>query len=155
MERQLRINWSVIVEEAKQRRKSQRLTQSRLALLAGVSTPTISRFESGEKDIQLSTVNSILRVLGMLDERRLDFPDDSESYDSMREVIVFEGVDGAKSVRCAISREALEDHFGRGNNSLSKMYRANRGYIQHQARRKYLLRELELDQSVLVKTLDF
>ena len=73
MERQFRINWFAIVEEAKQRRKSQKLTQQRLGELAGVSTPTISHFEGGERDIQLSTVTNILGVLGMLDERVLVF----------------------------------------------------------------------------------
>jgi DNA-binding XRE family transcriptional regulator len=48
MERQFRINWPAIVEEAKQRRKSQKLTQQRLGELAGVSTPTISHFERGD-----------------------------------------------------------------------------------------------------------
>jgi predicted transcriptional regulator len=74
MERQFRINWPAIVEEAKQRRKGQKLTQQRLGKLAGVSTPTISHFEGGERDIQLSTVTNILGVLGMLDERVLVLP---------------------------------------------------------------------------------
>ena len=51
--------------------KTQKLTQQRLAELAGVSTPTVSHFESGQKDLQLSTITSILGVLGMLDERTL------------------------------------------------------------------------------------
>lgn len=67
MERQFCLNWKVIVAEAKMRRKSLRLTQVRLAQLAGVSTPTLSRFENNEKDIQLSTVLRILTVLGMTD----------------------------------------------------------------------------------------
>jgi len=43
------------------------LTQVRLAQLVGISTPTISRFEKGEKDIQISTALRILTVLGMTD----------------------------------------------------------------------------------------
>jgi DNA-binding XRE family transcriptional regulator len=66
-----RVNWPAIVEEARQRRKGQKLTQQRLAELAGVSTPTISRSENGAKDIQLSSVTSILGVLGMIDDRAL------------------------------------------------------------------------------------
>lgn len=62
--------------------------------------------ERGEKDIQLSTISSILRVLGMLDERRLDFPTDEVRYDSWREVVAFVGVDRKKGVDCAISRES-------------------------------------------------
>ncbi len=73
MERQFQINWPALVEEAKQRRKAERLTQKQLALLAGVSTPTLSRFENGEKDIQLSSVMVILTTLGMVDQRKLVF----------------------------------------------------------------------------------
>lgn len=90
----------------------------------------------------------------MLDERRLDFPQDEVRYDSMREVVMFVGADRKKSVRCAISREALEDHFSRRGQTALKMYVANRGFIQHQARLKYILDELESDQSVLIRTLD-
>lgn len=73
MERQFCINWQAFVEEAKQRRKEQKLTQAKLGELAGVSTPTVSRFESGAVDIQLSTVLAIFEVLGMQINERLFF----------------------------------------------------------------------------------
>src|SRR3990167_10313372 len=111
MEWQFRINWPAIIEEAKQRRKSQRLTQSRLAEMAGVSTPTISRFENGEKDIQLSTVISILTVLGMNDQRHLIFPEPNAYYDSLRGVVIFTGRDGGREIRCGVSTEVLADYF--------------------------------------------
>lgn len=152
MEGQFRINWQVIVEEAKQRRKSQKLTQQRLAKLARVSTPTISRFEGGAKDIQLSSVTSILGVLGMLDERVLTFPDGGAR--STGEAVVFTGKDGKKSVRCAISREALEDYFRGDGKDLLKVFRANRERIEHESRRKYFAGKLQPDGSVLVRTND-
>ena len=65
MEREFKIDWPLFVEEAKKRRKQQRLTQQHLAVLAEISTPTVSRFERGAKDIQLSSVLNILGVLGM------------------------------------------------------------------------------------------
>ncbi|MEP7243420.1 MAG: DUF1488 family protein [Gammaproteobacteria bacterium] len=154
MERQFRINWQAIVEEAKQRRKSQKLTQQRLADLASVSTPTVSRFESGEKDIQLSTVTSILSVLGMLDERVLVFPDNDAYYDPARGVICFKGKDGDRTVTCAISREALDDHFEGDNKDKLKVFRANRERMEYEARRKYLAGRTEPDGSVLIKTID-
>jgi len=154
MERQFRLNWSALVEEAKQRRKAQNLTQQRLAILAEVSAPTVSRFEGGEKDIQLSSVLCILGVLGLLDRRVLAFPEPQERYNSDRDVIVFWGKDGAKEVRCAIGLEALEDRFvGDGRNPL-KVFRANRGAIEHEVRRKYLADRLETDGSVLIRTAD-
>jgi transcriptional regulator with XRE-family HTH domain len=154
MERQFRINWPAIVEEAKQRRKSQRLTQQRLGELAGVSTPTISHFEGGERDIQLSTVTNILGVLGMLDERVLVFTDSHAHYDPMRMVVLFKGQDGDKTIPCAISREALDDHFGGDNKDKLKVFKANRERIEHEARRKYLADLVEPDGSVLIKTMD-
>jgi transcriptional regulator with XRE-family HTH domain len=154
MERQFRINWPAIVEEAKQRRKSQKLTQQRLAELAGVSTPTISRFESGERDIQLSTVTNILGVLGMIDERTLVFADARARYDFDRAVVQFTGKDGDKNIVCAISREALEDHFDGDNKEMLKVYKANHERIEYEARRKYIAGRIESDGSILIRTMD-
>ena len=154
MERQFRINWPAIVDEAKQRRQGQRLTQQRLATLAGVSTPTVSRFEGGEKDIQLSSVTRILAVLGMVDERVLTFAKSDARVDALRMVVLFAGKDGDKTVSCAISLEALEDHFDGDNRHPVKVFRANRARIEHEARRKYLAGRLAADGSVLIKTED-
>jgi len=154
MERKFQINWPALVEEAKQRRKSQKLTQKRLAVMAGVSTPTISRFENGEKDIQLSSVMSILSVLGMVDQRQLVFPDPRERYNFDRDLVFFNGKDGDTVVKCAISQEALEDHFGDHNEAPLKIFKANRERIEHEARRKYLSGQLEADGSILIRTGD-
>lgn len=154
MERQFQINWQALVEEARLRRKSQRLTQQRLATLAGVSTPTVSRLEGGEKDIQLSSAISILTVLGMVDERHLIFPDPKERYDFGRSIVLFRGKDGKKTVECAISREALEDHFGGDGKDPVKIFVANQEHIEHEARCKYLAGNLEGDGSVLIRTGD-
>jgi transcriptional regulator with XRE-family HTH domain len=152
METQFRINWPAIVEEAKQRRKGQKLTQRRLAELAGVSTPTISRFEGGERDIQLSTVTNILGVLGMLDERTLTFPDPEPR--SNGEAVLFRGRDGELIIRCGISREALEDHYNGDDKDMLKVFTANRARVEYEARRKYLAGRLEPDLSVMIRTTD-
>ena len=154
MERQFQINWSALVEEARLRRKSQKLTQKRLATLADVSTPTVSRFENGEKDIQLSTSISILTVLGMIDERQLVFPEPKERYDFDRGIVLFNGKDREKAVRCAISREALDDHFGGDDKAPLKIFSAHRERIEHEARCKYLADRLESDGSILLHTSD-
>src|SRR3990167_5541983 len=155
MEWQFRINWQALVEEAKLRRKKQKLTQATLGLLAGISTPTISRFESGEVDIQVSTALKIFRVLGMVDQRMLTFSDSLASYDSSRLIVLFTGQDGDKAVQCAISREALEDYFGLDHQHPLKVFNANREKIEHEARRKYLANQLEKEGLVLVRTEDF
>jgi transcriptional regulator with XRE-family HTH domain len=154
MEGKFRLNWPAIVEEAKQRRKGQKLTQRRLGQLAGVSTPTVSRFENGAKDIQLSSVTSILGVLGMLDDRTLVFPGTPARYDAVRGVAIFDGRDGDRTMRCGISREALEDHFGGEDKNPVKVVRMHRERIEHEARRKYLSGRVEADGSVLVRTED-
>lgn len=154
MEWQFFINWSAIVEEAKQRRKGQRLTQSRLAKMAGVSTPTISRFESGEKDIQLSTVMRILAVLGMHDKRNLVFREQNARYSPGQMAVVFSGRDGDKIISCAISGEVLVDYFNGDEKNLLKVFQANHEQIEHEVRRKYLAGNFEADGVILLKASD-
>src|SRR4051812_32865533 len=101
MEREFRLNWTLLVEEAVRRRRGMSLTQAQLAALAKVSTPTVSRFEQAENNIQLSTVLAILEVLGMTDKRSLVFSDEGFQLD--RSVgVTFWGQDGEKRVRCVI-----------------------------------------------------
>jgi transcriptional regulator with XRE-family HTH domain len=153
MEEQLRINWPAVVEAAKQKRKKLKLTQQRLAELAGVSTPTVSHFESGQKDLQLSTITRILGVLGMLDERVLIFPDPKPRYDPGRMSVSFDGRDGEKTVRCAISEEALRDHFG-DDDDARRTFLNNQERIEAEARRKYLAGDIKSDGSVLIVSMD-
>ena len=150
MEEQLRINWPAVVEAAKQKRKTLKLTQQRLAELAGVSAPTVSHFENGQKDIQLSTITRILGVLGMLDERVLIFP-----RPGRRATIPVEcrfgstDVTAEKTVRCAISDEALEDHFGDTRRSSANVSRQPRKNREARHGRKYLAGDVKPDGSVL------
>jgi transcriptional regulator with XRE-family HTH domain len=130
------------------------LTQAQLAALAKVSTPTISRFEQAEKNIQLSTVLAVLDVLGMSDKHTLVFPDEEFQLD--RSVgVTFWGQDGEKRVRSLISREALDDHFSEGDRlKPDAAFRKRRQEIESLARRKYLRGQTEPDGSVLIRTLD-
>jgi transcriptional regulator with XRE-family HTH domain len=65
MERNFRLNWQDVVSEAIKRRKEQRMTQEYLALLAGVSKPTLNAFEQGKDSLTLKSVLKILKALGM------------------------------------------------------------------------------------------
>lgn len=65
MERNFRLNWQTFVDEAIARRKQQRLTQKQLAVLAGVSGPTVNRFEQGKSNITLDSALKILHMLGL------------------------------------------------------------------------------------------
>ncbi len=155
MERDFRLNWKAVVDEARHRRKTQGLTQRRLAAIAGVSTPTVSRFERNEKNVQLSSVLAILEVLGMTDRTTLTFPEGR--YDWERQLVTFPASDGSKEVSCAISGEALEDHFGaqrRERNECIAAFSSNREDIEALARRKFALNRLEADGSVLIRSSD-
>jgi len=90
----------------------------------------------------------------MLDERVLVFSDASAHYDPTRSVVSFKGRDGDKIISCAISREAVDDHFGGDNKDKLKVFNANRERIEHEARRKYLAGRVESDGSVLIKSMD-
>lgn len=65
MEQYQKFSWEKIVKMAVARRKELGFTQKRLALLANVSTPTISRFENNRCDITLSSALAIVKVLGV------------------------------------------------------------------------------------------
>ncbi|MEM6780773.1 MAG: helix-turn-helix transcriptional regulator [Pseudomonadota bacterium] len=65
MERNIRLNWQDFIEEAVKRRKEQKLTQEQLAVLAGVSKPTLNSFEQGKTTIKLESALKILKVLGL------------------------------------------------------------------------------------------
>jgi transcriptional regulator with XRE-family HTH domain len=60
-----RLDWPGLVDAAKTRRKQLKLTQRRLAAIAGVSLPTVVSLEAG-KDLRLSSASRILQVLDML-----------------------------------------------------------------------------------------
>lgn len=66
MEQPIRLNWQALIDEAVSRRKSQKLTQTQLAVIAGISKPTVIDFEKGRTTIKLESVFKILKVLGLL-----------------------------------------------------------------------------------------
>jgi transcriptional regulator with XRE-family HTH domain len=130
------------------------LTQKQLASLASVSTPTISRFEQADEDIQLSSALPILEALGLTDKRTLGFLDDEYQYKTT-EGVSFWGHDGERRMLCRISREALDDHFSeRDRLRPDAAFRKYRREVEASARRKYLLGQTEPDGSILIRTGD-
>jgi transcriptional regulator with XRE-family HTH domain len=151
MEREFRINWTILVEEAVRRRHKLKLTQKQLATLAKVSTPTVSRLEQADKDIQVSSVLPILDVLGMTDSRTVVFPDENFKAD-LDDRINFWGQEGDKPILFRISREALEDYFSdRDQLRPESVFKKYRKQIESIARRKYLSNEKEPDGTVLIR----
>jgi hypothetical protein len=96
------------------------------------------------------------RVKWSLEQRKreLKFPEPKERYIFDRKVVAFSGQDGATRVRCEISEEALEDHFGGNGKDKVKVFRANRKAIEEIARRIYLADRTERDGSVLIHSAD-
>jgi hypothetical protein len=61
---------------------------------------------------------------------------------------------GISEIRCAISEEALDDHFQGDNRNKLEVFRENLPAIEEIARRKYLSGQVELDGSVLIRSAD-
>ena len=75
----------------------------------------------------------------MLDKTMLSFTERVENYDLERDVVLFEGRDGDRRIACAISGEALADHFGArgfGRRQRLAAFKGHRDEIEDQARRK-------------------
>lgn len=155
MERQFQINWPALVEEAKHRRKKQKVTQAKLARYCNLSTPTIVRFEKGDTSIQVSTVLTILSVLGLLDRRELVFLDKKARIDGANDRILFFAKEDKATILFGITFEVLEDYYSGTNKDPLKVFEKNRLDIQHLAKKKYLASHKEVDGVVLITSRDF
>jgi transcriptional regulator with XRE-family HTH domain len=111
MERNVRLNWEVIVRQARERRKQRGLTQQHLAALANVGRSTLNRFEHQKGDVTLSSVLRILGVLDMLDRKQEGTlrMKTSETERGGFEVTFTPNFGGdARKAKTVASREALE-----------------------------------------------
>src|SRR5215469_9815109 len=107
-----------------------------------------------EMDIHPFATFIVRRVQWRLERHDLQFPAPKESFDFGRDMVFFYGRDGETWVRCAISGEALDDHFHGGGKDKLKVFRANRQPIEQEVRRKYLAGDTELDGSILIQSDD-
>jgi hypothetical protein len=123
------------------------LTDDEVAKLEAVVANAFDGFGEGEADKAHETDEPQGR-------RELEFPEPNEHWVFDREVVVFWGQDADIRVRCEISREALDDHFGGDGKDKLQVFRANRKAIDGYARQKYLAGRTESDGSVLIQTLD-
>lgn len=60
-----RLHWENLVVEAVRIRKQEKLTQRQLAALAGVTQPTVVKFEKGSTTMRIESALSILAALGL------------------------------------------------------------------------------------------
>ena len=87
----------------------------------------------------------------------LRFADAPPRYEFDRDIVVFAGEAAGERIPCAISREALADHFGADGQTKEQRvetFRRNRGEIERMARDIYLNRPVPPDGAVLIKTAD-
>jgi hypothetical protein len=107
------------------------------------------------RDALLRVVEEPRSILPKLD---LTFANPPTRYDFDRDVVVFEGLEtfGGRVV-CAVSREALEDHFGADDldrDGRLDCFRRNRTAIESMLRTKYMSWPVEEAGTVLLKTMD-
>lgn len=66
----LTLDWDAVVKAAVTRRKREGISQRELADLAGITQPTVWKFEKGDRHIRLDNALAILNVLGLLEPPR-------------------------------------------------------------------------------------
>jgi hypothetical protein len=107
------------------------------------------------RDKLLRTIERPRNIIPGLD---LKFSEPVPRYDFERDVVTFIGEAGRSAVRCAISREALDDNFGAttgiSNEQRLDKFRKNRSSIERIAREKYLNWPVEEPETVLIKTME-
>jgi fido (protein-threonine AMPylation protein) len=120
--------------------------RDRKAYLAALDRASI------DMDINPFTTLIAQRVRWAMEKHDLKFSEREEKFDFDREVVLFFGQDGKARVRCAISREALDDDFGGDNRDKVEVFRENRAAIEQRARQKYAAGDTETDGSILIHT---
>lgn len=104
------------------------------------------------RDQLLKRVEAPRSIIPGLD---LHFAAPAARYDLDRDVVTFLGQAGGADIRCATSREALEDHFGADGldkDGRLRRFREHRREIEALVRAKYLERAVEEVSSVLIRT---
>lgn len=127
----------------------ERGSQWRKKLLGGMA-----RLSPEARDLLLKGLNRAREILPGID---LTFSNLPAQYDSSREVVSFLGESLGQPVRCSISREALEDHFGADGSDKEKrlaIFHVKRSKIEQMVRSKYLSWPVEEPQAVLLTTMD-
>jgi fido (protein-threonine AMPylation protein) len=107
-----------------------------------------------EMDIHPFTTFIVHRVQWHLERHDLTFPAPMESCVFGRDMVLFYGQDGEAVVRCAITNEALDDHFQGGGKDKLEVFRANRQAIEQEVRRQYNAGDTEVDGSILIHSGD-
>jgi hypothetical protein len=117
----------------------------------------LSQLPAAIRDQSLKVVEEHRSITAGLD---LTFNNSPPKHDFTRDIVMFDGEALGTKVSCAISREALDDHFGMAGTSgrtpeeRLETFRKNRSPIERMAREKYLYLPVEDIEAVLIKTMD-
>jgi hypothetical protein len=114
----------------------------------------LGKIDPRSRDATLRATQNLRSIVPGLD---LTFSNPPARYDFSRDIVTFAGAALGGAVACAISREALDDHFGsngQDRNGRIEAFLANRSEIEQLARTKYLSSPIEESNSVLIKTDD-
>jgi|SRR5665213_71 len=114
----------------------------------------MSQVAPDSRDLALKILNSTRDSLPGVN---LTFNNPPAIYDFHRDVVKFSGSTLGDAVACAISREALEDHFGADNvdrNGRVEIFQKNRSRIEQMVRIKYLSWPVEEPGAILIRTED-
>lgn len=117
-------------------------------------TEGLGQLEASVRDSTLKLIDLRRSTLPGID---LIFDNPPIRYDFSRDIATFEGAALGSPVVCAISREALDDHFGTdGQDQKGRVESVlrNRSRIEQVARTKYLSWPVEEPGAVLIKTMD-
>lgn len=115
---------------------------------------TIGLLAAPVRDATLKTIGAARSILPGID---LSFDNPPARYDFSRDIVTFVGKALGSPVNCAITREALDDHFGAdglGKEGRLQAFLKNRSRIEEIARAKYLASPIEEPGAVLIKTSD-
>jgi hypothetical protein len=109
------------------------------------------------RDLTLKVANEGAPRNSVLPSLDLTFSNLPAHYDLRRDVVTFSGRTLGGIIECAISREALDDHFGAdklGHAGRFEKFLEKRSAIEAMAREKYLFWPIEEPGAVLIKTMD-
>ncbi|MGH8317390.1 MAG: GSU2403 family nucleotidyltransferase fold protein [Steroidobacteraceae bacterium] len=104
------------------------------------------------RDLTLKAVGRTRAIIPQID---LTFRNPLVRYDADREVVRFVGESLGSPVDCAVSREALEDHFGASHSDRKgriEAFQKARSQIEALIRAKYLHQPVDEPESVLLAT---
>lgn len=110
-----------------------------------------------DPDIRDETLKVVGASRSIVPNLALEFAAPTARYDFDRDVVALLGHAAGRTVRCAVSREALDDHFGADGlqrEGRLRRFRENRAEIERMLQQKYLSWPVEEIGTVLLRTDD-